>query len=191
MRALRACAAQPRSFPPPRAALPIRFRGLSGRGLAPTARRRANCGTLLHRSVTGAATFLGRRPFCRDRGAGAKPRPPFFRRLFARSRSRPPRRAVDKPSDHWAGHLKPPPGRDPASFTAGAVCAVQRNRLAAAFRLPRARYGEIRGRGLRGAKKPPCGGFFAGKRVFIYQAPGQRRVLLSRPVQAVVGVGKN
>ena len=55
-RALRACAAKPRSFPPPRGrcaprksgraspeALPVRFRRLAGRGIAPAARRRAGC----------------------------------------------------------------------------------------------------------------------------------------------------
>ena len=60
-RALRACAAKPRSFPPPRGccaprksgraspnALPVRFRGLAGRGIAPAARRRAGCCKLVH-----------------------------------------------------------------------------------------------------------------------------------------------
>ena len=55
-RALRACAAKPRSFPPPRGrcaprkngraspdARPIRFRRLPGRGIAPAARRLAGC----------------------------------------------------------------------------------------------------------------------------------------------------
>ena len=55
-RALRACAAKPRSFPPPRGrcaprksgraspeALPVRFRRLAGRGIAPAARRPAGC----------------------------------------------------------------------------------------------------------------------------------------------------
>ncbi|WP_418704165.1 hypothetical protein, partial [Anaerotruncus massiliensis (ex Liu et al. 2021)] len=47
------------------------------------------------------------------------------------------------------------------------VCATQRNRLAAAFRVSRRLIAAIGARGLRDAKKPPCGGFFAGKRVFI------------------------
>ena len=57
-RALRACAAKPRSFPPPRGrcaprksgraspgALPVRFLRLAGRGIAPAARRLAGCCT--------------------------------------------------------------------------------------------------------------------------------------------------
>ncbi len=57
-RALRACAASPRSFPPPRGrcaprksgrvspnALSVRFRRLAGRGIAPAARRLAGCCT--------------------------------------------------------------------------------------------------------------------------------------------------
>ena len=65
-RALRACAAKPRSFPPPRGrcaprksgraspeAIPVRFRRLSGRGIAPAARRLAGCGKLVRSSVTG------------------------------------------------------------------------------------------------------------------------------------------
>ena len=57
-RALRACAAKPRGFPPPRgrraprksgraspSALPVWFRRLSGRGIAPAARRPAGCCT--------------------------------------------------------------------------------------------------------------------------------------------------
>ncbi len=60
-RARRACAAKPRSFPPPRGrctprksgraspkALPVRFRGLAGRGIAPAARRRAGGCTPAH-----------------------------------------------------------------------------------------------------------------------------------------------
>ena len=65
-RALRACAAKPRSFPPPRGrcaprksgraspeAPPVRFRGLAGRGIAPAARRLAGCCRLVRSSVTG------------------------------------------------------------------------------------------------------------------------------------------
>ena len=65
-RALRACAAKPRSFPPPRGrcaprksgraspgALPVRYRRLSGRGIAPAARRRAGCCRLGRSSVAG------------------------------------------------------------------------------------------------------------------------------------------
>ena len=65
-RALRACAAKPRSFPPPRGrcaprkcgraspnALSVRFRRLSGRGIAPAARRRAGCCTPVRSSVAG------------------------------------------------------------------------------------------------------------------------------------------
>ena len=70
-RALRACAAKPRSFPPPRGrcaprkggraspeALPVRFRRLSGRGIAPVARRRAGCCTPVRSSVNRAPPTL-------------------------------------------------------------------------------------------------------------------------------------
>ena len=69
--ALRACAAKPRSFPPPRGrcaprksgraspeALPVRFRRLSGRGIAPAARRPVGYGKLAHRSVNRAPPTL-------------------------------------------------------------------------------------------------------------------------------------
>ena len=66
-RAPRACAAKPRSFPPPRGrcaprksgraspkrTLPVRFRRLAGRGVAPVARRLAGCCRLVRSSVTG------------------------------------------------------------------------------------------------------------------------------------------
>ena len=70
-RALHACAAKPRSFPPPRGrcaprksgraspeALPVRFRRLAGRGIAPAARRRAGCCTPVRSSVDGAPPTL-------------------------------------------------------------------------------------------------------------------------------------
>ena len=74
-RALRACAAKPRSFPPPRGrcaprksgraspeALPVRFRRLAGRGIAPAARQLAGCCTPVRSSVKRAPQ--GRSPSC-------------------------------------------------------------------------------------------------------------------------------
>ncbi|MCQ4896494.1 hypothetical protein, partial [Anaerotruncus sp. DFI.9.16] len=96
--------------------------------------------------------------------------------------------------------------------------ATQRNRLAAAFRLSRRLIAAIGARGLRDAKKPLCGGFplvapshrhnqnarsarrketalrrFLCRETCIYLTKPRDgfRALLTRPVQAVVGVGKN
>ena len=71
VRPARACAAKPRSFPPSRGrcapcksgraspeARPVRYRSLSGRGIAPAARRLAGCCTPVRSSVDGAPPTL-------------------------------------------------------------------------------------------------------------------------------------
>ncbi len=110
-RALRACAAKPRSFPPPRGrcapcksgraspgAFPVRFRRLAGRGIAPAARRQAGCCKLVHSSVDGAPpTLAAGQP---EAARGSRGRSPL--RLLS---------PISCPYKKWGR----PPGRDPAT----------------------------------------------------------------------------
>ena len=111
-RAPRACAAKPRSFPPPRGrcaprkggraspeALPVRFRRLSGRGIAPVARRRAGCCTPVRSSVNRAPPTLAEgQP---EAARGSRGHSPL--RLLS---------PISCPYKKWGR----PPGRDPATL---------------------------------------------------------------------------
>ena len=71
---------------PPLWELPIRFRRLAGRGIAPAARRLAGCCRLSAHPWQGAADF-GRRPTGGGAGVkGAKPLVPFFGSFLGQAR---------------------------------------------------------------------------------------------------------
>ena len=99
-RAPRACAAKPRSFPPPRGrcaprksgraspgALPVRFRRLSGRGIAPAARRLAGCCRLVRSSVTGRRRLWPKANRRRRGGQGGMAPCGFFPPFLVRTRN--------------------------------------------------------------------------------------------------------
>ena len=123
-RALRACAAKPRSFPPPRGrcaprksgraspdALPIRFRRLTGRGIAPAARRLAGCCRLVRSSVTGRRRLWPQANRRRRWGRrGAAPRALLWFLSWASKKGTRCRSTTDRPSDPRAEYLKPPRG---------------------------------------------------------------------------------
>ena len=192
LRAPRACAASPRSFPPPRGrCAPRKSRRASPMrtsGTVPETRRQRHC-------ARGAAEggMLHTRPLIRGRAPPtlAEGQPEAARG----SRGRSPLRLLSPiscPHKKW-GRL---PGRDPATPPLN----------------------ERQTQNFRDAKKPLCGGFplvappyrrnrsarsarrketalrrFLCRETCIYLTKPRDgfRALLTRPVQAVVGVGKN
>ena len=98
-RALRACAASPRSFPPPRGrcaprksgraspgVLPVRFRRLAGRGIAPAARRVAGYCTPVRSSVAGRRRLWPQANRRRRGGQGGAALVPFFGSFLGQAR---------------------------------------------------------------------------------------------------------
>ena len=131
-RALRACAAKPRSFPPPRGrcaprksgraspgARPIRFRRLAGRGIAPAARRRAGCCRLVRSSVTGRRRLWPKANRRRRGGQGGIAPCGFFPPFLVRTRNGAARRGGTRQLRRsLSGQSKTAVGRPPTTSAA-------------------------------------------------------------------------
>ena len=132
-RALRACAAKPRSFPPPRGrcaprkrgraspgALPVRFRRLIGRGIAPAARRPAGCCRLVRSSVAGCRRLWPKANRRRRWGSqGRSPSCPFLVPFLGKQERNSP--SVDY------RQVPPPTGRKISNHSRGGTRQLRRS----------------------------------------------------------------